>query len=531
MATRNIVPRANGEGGIGTPAKHWGNGYFDNLSLAGEDVAGTLSNMDLALAESTGYGIVSGCEPTISGLTVTVGAGVVHLADGTRKEIASTTVTLDAADSTNPRIDLVYITSAGEVAKVTGTAAESPSAPSVPSNGISVCTVSVAANASTGTVNRVQTIAPKIANLGRVNVKDFGAKGDGIHDDTAAIQAAINSGRYVYFPWGTYKLTDTIKITNKWDYYDKRGFFFDGKLAEFIYTGNNVAFFLSGVENAYFDFGVVKSPNGGNIELYATGNYDYIQYVEIHFNLLSCNANHANVRGHRSAEMGEGASMHGWLNEIRWYGGRFINPAKYNFQIEAGCNCWLFQHIGFESNDASTVSVLFDSTIGGIGQFVFYYCRHEETMDKFIKCIGDNRINKVYIYDYIEFDFYRITYTSKCDQWKIYTWNDCTSAIIKGKHYKYMRPKYIWGGLVISTVTDFDTIKEPGEYIFDEYNVINQCPNKPVAAAGRLTVENLSSYRESEYAGPLIQTFVTRTGDIYIRQVATNQAWKKITMS
>jgi hypothetical protein len=97
MATRNIVPRANGEGGIGTPAKHWGNGYFNALNLAGEDVAGTLSNMNLALAESTGFGIVSGCEPSISGLTVTVAAGVVHLADGTRKEISSTTVTLDSA--------------------------------------------------------------------------------------------------------------------------------------------------------------------------------------------------------------------------------------------------------------------------------------------------------------------------------------------------------------------------------------------------------------------------------------------------
>ena len=84
MATRNIVPRANGEGSIGTAAKHWGAGYFD-----------TLPNWQEYLAESTGYGIVSGCEPTISGLTVTVGAGIAHLADGTRKEIASTTVTLD----------------------------------------------------------------------------------------------------------------------------------------------------------------------------------------------------------------------------------------------------------------------------------------------------------------------------------------------------------------------------------------------------------------------------------------------------
>ena len=134
------------------------------------------------LAESTGYGIVSGCEPSISGLTVKVGAGVIHLADGTRKEIAQTSITLDNADQSNPRIDLVYITSDGTVAKITGTAAASPSAPALPGNGISVCNVTIAAGASTGTVNRVQTIAPNLANYDIVNVKDFGAKGDGVAD-------------------------------------------------------------------------------------------------------------------------------------------------------------------------------------------------------------------------------------------------------------------------------------------------------------------------------------------------------------
>lgn len=57
----------------------------------------SLANMKKALVESTGYGIVSGCEPSISGLTVTVGAGVAHLTDGTRKEIAQTSVTLNNA--------------------------------------------------------------------------------------------------------------------------------------------------------------------------------------------------------------------------------------------------------------------------------------------------------------------------------------------------------------------------------------------------------------------------------------------------
>lgn len=46
-----------------------------------------------------------------------------------------------------------------------------------------------------------------------VSVRDFGAKGDGIIDDTAAVQAAFDSSHpRVYFPPGTYLITRTILI-------------------------------------------------------------------------------------------------------------------------------------------------------------------------------------------------------------------------------------------------------------------------------------------------------------------------------
>jgi len=45
---------------------------------------------------------------------------------------------------------------------------------------------------------------------GFISVKDFGAKGDGVTDDTAAIQAAINTSGLVYFPPGNYLTTSTI---------------------------------------------------------------------------------------------------------------------------------------------------------------------------------------------------------------------------------------------------------------------------------------------------------------------------------
>jgi hypothetical protein len=47
-----------------------------------------------------------------------------------------------------------------------------------------------------------------------VNVLDYGAIGNGVVDDTAAIQAAVNTGLPVYLPAGQYKVTATITNTS-----------------------------------------------------------------------------------------------------------------------------------------------------------------------------------------------------------------------------------------------------------------------------------------------------------------------------
>jgi len=64
-----------------------------------------------------------------------------------------------------------------------------------------------------------RTLANRFADV--INVKDFGAVGDGVTDDTNAIQAAINSSHHantgikdiIFFPAGKYKVT-TITISN-----------------------------------------------------------------------------------------------------------------------------------------------------------------------------------------------------------------------------------------------------------------------------------------------------------------------------
>ena len=82
-----------------------------------------------------------------------------------------------------------------------------------------------------------------------VNVRDFGAVGDGITDDTAAIQACIDNAIYytkcaVYIPAGTYKISSTIQV----------GYGVAGGVALSAYTG--VQIYGAGVcwrgQSAYF---------------------------------------------------------------------------------------------------------------------------------------------------------------------------------------------------------------------------------------------------------------------------------------
>lgn len=68
--------------------------------------------------------------------------------------------------------------------------------------------------AGAGAVSR--TVQGKLRET--VSVKDFGAVGDGVADDTAAIQAAITAtqtagGGVIFFPLGTYKINSTLTIT------------------------------------------------------------------------------------------------------------------------------------------------------------------------------------------------------------------------------------------------------------------------------------------------------------------------------
>jgi hypothetical protein len=80
-------------------------------------------------------------------------------------------------------------------------------------NDIGATTANLVTYTPAGTGAVATTVQDKLRES--VSVKDFGAVGDGVTDDTAAIQAAINSipsGGVIYLPVGTYLTSGSINI-------------------------------------------------------------------------------------------------------------------------------------------------------------------------------------------------------------------------------------------------------------------------------------------------------------------------------
>lgn len=102
-----------------------------------------------------------------------------------------------------------------DTAAFTAAIAASPTGVAVPAGSYKITGTVTGAFYSFGTVTIVTGKVASIQNItGNItSVKDFGAVGDGVTDDTVAIQAAINTGKNVYVQNGNYKVTNALTIT------------------------------------------------------------------------------------------------------------------------------------------------------------------------------------------------------------------------------------------------------------------------------------------------------------------------------
>lgn len=104
--------------------------------------------------------VLSGCAVTAQAspdMTVAVAKGSV-LTAGVLKPVTAGNVTITAADSTNPRIDLVVVNSSGTKAARAGTAAANPAPPALTANDVLLAVVYVPANDTTISTNQISDL-------------------------------------------------------------------------------------------------------------------------------------------------------------------------------------------------------------------------------------------------------------------------------------------------------------------------------------------------------------------------------------
>lgn len=164
-----------------------------------------------------------------------------------------------------------------------------------------------------------------------INVKDFGAVGDGSTDDTSAIQAAFtaavaNGGGIVYFPDTSsfYKVTATINIAS---------------------TPNSITLLGDGIWRSE-----IKMVTASADTLFTCAGDVHVTNISITAMPASGNVYRANDIGFESAGpiTMSGVSLYGWDNGIKWTGGYYYKFFECDFRL---------MNIALNTFDANNVMV------------------------------------------------------------------------------------------------------------------------------------------------------------------------------
>lgn len=187
-----------------------------------------LTSIFSAIAMTGNYGVFSGGAVTAKGTpdqTVAVSAGSIITPEGKPYPFnAVAALAATAADATNPRIDIVYVSSAGVVTYLAGTAAGSPAQPSTPANGTLLATIARAANDNTIATADITdqrdfiTVASDFEDVNAVteSLNTFTCNFAKKHTKNFSFSITNTTGKTIWFsnvPSGTCDTILTIKAT------------------------------------------------------------------------------------------------------------------------------------------------------------------------------------------------------------------------------------------------------------------------------------------------------------------------------
>ena len=189
-----------------------------------------------------------------------------------------------------------------------------------------------------------------------VTPEQYGAIGDGISDDTSALQAAINTGKYV-IGTGKYKCTSVIKIVNN---HQKI------QLNEIISESSDYALsIMNGGFGQDIEINIINSSNNGVIAetTSITGRHN------IHIGVISAKNGIAfNFKG------GNGGVLDCYISGQVWNGttsGLTVAP------VDSFIGNIIFYGIRFTASDENATQLTLDSSKGSITQLHFPACSVE----------------------------------------------------------------------------------------------------------------------------------------------------------
>jgi len=276
-----------------------------------------------------------------------------------------------AADTTGPAVAPAWAVLASSRTNFPA-ASTSPATPSSPTG------TSPRPNSPTNTISlssAPQSIAATDPeNSGWFNVKDYGAKGDGITDDTKAIQAVIDAvpdgeyggpGGVVLVPYGTYKITDELILDDgvtvrgvgpgsyiKQDTDDKAIFRGDTASATVNVVVEDLRLGVSG--SATGVYGV-----RGRDTSYYWGNSSFKNIIfdpELHYGCVGC---FANCRWEKCQFFNSNYGRSGTKNQAIYIEGTsgaktYFGDTIVNCRFEAGVNC----NGVLESGDGDSLTII-----------------------------------------------------------------------------------------------------------------------------------------------------------------------------
>lgn len=361
---------------------------------------------------------------------------------------------------------------------------------------------------------------------GDINVKQFGAKGDGIADDYDAITKALyfsylkdngnmSDGMYqvkavraVYFPIGKYKISKTLKITEA-----RSHFVLDMSSCTLLYTGTDYAIEVRRLRQSTIKIGDIYAGSGGGIHFVAARDVngdttDYYQYVKLYFNTINAKTDCIFIENR----------VNGWGNECQVYGGR-LQQGNYGirtFQDSTDdINHWTFYNIGFEGVQVGCLlhsEPVNDHNWHSLSEHVFFQCRVEDSK------IALKTEGSVQNCLWIDASFPHLDKFQFSDLTKV---------------FKFITP---WGeyfsNSFIPKNADFDDYYFAGNYNVVSNDVFSTLSNRPYKGqAGKLEVSYLTEpyyhIDAPQKKGYVLQKYTDITGTIWqrIRIDNTDNTW------